>query len=151
MKFVSNVHLIKTQCRIHIPMIFLYISWVSDRFLRNLWQTFLLSKQYAELTFQRCQTKAAVKVRMVNFCIHSVSFKPLKGFSCSFDVQLNRMIYRSHTSVMSDQDQGLGGRVIFIVRSYYSRFSLSRIPRDSLKYFEISVLRHIRFAELRKT
>ena len=32
----------------------------------------------------------------------------------------------------------------------YSRLSLSRIPRDSLKYFEISVVRHIRFAELRK-
>ena len=31
-----------------------------------------------------------------------------------------------------------------------SRLSLSRIPRDSLEYFEISVLRHIRFAELRK-
>ena len=29
----------------------------------------------------------------------------------------------------------------------YSRLSLSRIPRDSLKNFEISVLRHIRFAE----
>ena len=34
--------------------------------------------------------------------------------------------------------------------SNYSRLSLSRIPRDTLKYFEISVLRHIRFAELRK-
>ena len=32
----------------------------------------------------------------------------------------------------------------------YSRLSLSRIPRDSLKYFEISVPRHIRFAEFRK-
>ena len=32
----------------------------------------------------------------------------------------------------------------------YSRLSLFRIPRDSLKYFEISVVRHIRFAELRK-
>ena len=31
-----------------------------------------------------------------------------------------------------------------------SRLSLSRIPWDSLKYFEISVIRHIRFAELRK-
>ena len=31
-----------------------------------------------------------------------------------------------------------------------SRLSLSRIPWDSLKYFEISVPRHIRFAELRK-
>ena len=32
----------------------------------------------------------------------------------------------------------------------YCQLSLSRIPRDSLNYFEISVLRHIRFAELRK-
>ena len=35
-------------------------------------------------------------------------------------------------------------------RYVYSQLSLSRIPRDSLKYFEISVVRHIRFAELRK-
>ena len=33
----------------------------------------------------------------------------------------------------------------------YSRLSLSRTPRDSIKHFKISVLRHIRFAELRKT
>ena len=33
----------------------------------------------------------------------------------------------------------------------YSRLSLSPNPRDSMKHFEISVLRHIRFAELRKT
>ena len=32
----------------------------------------------------------------------------------------------------------------------YSRLPLSRTPRDSMKHFEISVLRHIRFAELRK-
>ena len=32
----------------------------------------------------------------------------------------------------------------------YSGLSLSQIPRDSLKYFEISVPRHIRFAKLRK-
>ena len=32
----------------------------------------------------------------------------------------------------------------------YSRLSLSQSPRDSLKYFQISVLRHIRFADLRK-
>ena len=32
----------------------------------------------------------------------------------------------------------------------YSRLSLSRSRRDPLKYFEISVLRHIRCAELRK-
>ena len=33
----------------------------------------------------------------------------------------------------------------------YSRLSLSRIPRDSLKHFEISVPRHIRVAKVRKT
>ena len=33
----------------------------------------------------------------------------------------------------------------------YSRLSLSRSRRDPLKHFEISVLRHIRCAELRKT
>ena len=33
----------------------------------------------------------------------------------------------------------------------YSRLSLSRTPRDSMKDFEISVLRHIRFAGMRKT
>ena len=31
----------------------------------------------------------------------------------------------------------------------YRRLSLSRSPRDFLKYFEISVPRHIRFTELR--
>ena len=40
---------------------------------------------------------------------------------------------------------------VFFPRSrLYSRLSLSRTPRDSMKYFEISVPRHIRFAELRK-
>ena len=39
---------------------------------------------------------------------------------------------------------------IIIDTLQYSRLSLSRIPRDSMKCFEISVPRHIRFAELRK-
>ena len=38
--------------------------------------------------------------------------------------------------------------LVFITK--YSRLSLSRMRRDPLKYFEISVLRHIRCAELRK-
>ena len=36
-------------------------------------------------------------------------------------------------------------------KAKYSRLSLSLIPRDSLKHFEISVPRHIRVAEVRKT
>ena len=41
--------------------------------------------------------------------------------------------------------------VLYMLTIKYSRLSLSRTPRDHMKYFEISVLRHIRFAELRKT
>ena len=37
-----------------------------------------------------------------------------------------------------------------VYKCKYIRLSLSRIPRDSLKHFEISVPRHIRFSELRK-
>ena len=36
------------------------------------------------------------------------------------------------------------------VHIIYSRLSLSRSRRDPLEHFEISVLRHIRFAKLRK-
>ena len=35
-------------------------------------------------------------------------------------------------------------------RRKYSRLSLSRIPRDSLKHFELSVLRKIIVAEMKK-
>ena len=45
-------------------------------------------------------------------------------------------------AVLSDWDISL--------ESLYSRLSLSRSPRDSLKYFEIHVPRHIRFAQFRK-
>ena len=38
-----------------------------------------------------------------------------------------------------------------IVKEEYSRLLLPRNPRDSMKHFEISVLQHIRFAELGKT
>ena len=39
---------------------------------------------------------------------------------------------------------------IKIYYEWYCQLSLSWTPRDSLKYFEISVSRHIRFAELRR-
>ena len=42
-------------------------------------------------------------------------------------------------------------QLLCVVFSMYSRLSLSRIPRDFvMKYFDISVPRHTRFAELRK-
>ena len=40
--------------------------------------------------------------------------------------------------------------VAITVKHKYSRLSLSRSRRDPLRHFEISVLRHIRCAELRK-
>ena len=41
-------------------------------------------------------------------------------------------------------------KLTFSTSSKYSRLSLSRSWRDPLKHFKISVLRHIRFSELRK-
>ena len=38
----------------------------------------------------------------------------------------------------------------FLGQLVYNSLTLSVSPRDSLKYFEVSVPRHIRFAELRK-
>ena len=38
-----------------------------------------------------------------------------------------------------------------VVKVKYSRLSLSQIPRDSIKYFEISVPRHVRVERVRKT
>ena len=38
-----------------------------------------------------------------------------------------------------------------VVNVNYSRLSLSRIPRDSLKHFEISIPRYIRVERVRKT
>ena len=43
------------------------------------------------------------------------------------------------------------GNASLFVGIYNSRILLSRFPRHSIKFFEISVPRHIRFAELRKT
>ena len=58
---------------------------------------------------------------------------------------------------MSDESSETGNRCTFplvkqmLISKVYSRLSLSRTPRDFTKHFEISVLRHIRFVELRKT
>ena len=41
-------------------------------------------------------------------------------------------------------------KLLIQVYLLYSRLSISRTPRDCLKYIEIPVLRHIRFPELRK-
>ena len=40
---------------------------------------------------------------------------------------------------------------LYFICIIYSRLSLSQIPRDSLKYFETSVPRHIRVERVRKT
>ena len=48
------------------------------------------------------------------------------------------------------QGRGILNRKPNYLRMNYSRLSLSRTQRDSLKYIEISVPRHIRFRELRR-
>ena len=51
-----------------------------------------------------------------------------------------------------ESDQSYQLRVSFhLIQSKYSRLSISRIPRDSLNHFEISVPRHIRVERVRKT
>ena len=53
----------------------------------------------------------------------------------------------------SDQTAQIDGRpgALIKLKYIYSGLPLSRIPRDSLKRFEISVLRHIRVERVRKT
>ena len=51
---------------------------------------------------------------------------------------------------MSDVDKQTSKQIRKQNVHLYSRLSLSRSPRVSLKYFVISEPRHIRFAELRK-
>ena len=68
-----------------------------------------------------------------------IAIKPLHCFISIF-------YYLCFTVMFHRWDRGS-----LCVQNLYSRLSLSRSPRDSLEYFEISVPRHIRFAELRKT
>ena len=73
-----------------------------------------------------------------NFVGHFAS-SPRKGYNEYNDCRGGR-----------ETDSGDKGKLNDNTGTEYSRLSLSRIPRDSLKYFEVSVVRHIRFAELRK-
>ena len=66
-------------------------------------------------------------------------------FSGNFLVYLNRLVF-----VMVDHFQKGLSMQKKTTTNKYSQLSLSRTPRDSMKHFEISVVRHIRFTELRK-
>ena len=68
------------------------------------------------------------------------------------DVENMRKKGRSRSAYLSmKSDKHRHCPSIYSTVSIYSRLSLSRSARDSMEYFEISVPRHIRFAELRKT
>ena len=62
----------------------------------------------------------------------------------NFHEMSNPVLWENKKTLPISPESGKG-----LLRTY-SRLSLSRIPRYSLKYFDISVPRHIRFAELRK-
>ena len=69
------------------------------------------------------------------------------------DMTLDVYCGRKTTMQQQQQHQFMRLRILFAYLTrdvLYSRLSLSRSRRDPLKHFEISVLRHIRFAELRK-
>ena len=52
--------------------------------------------------------------------------------------------------VISNCSRGKKGDVLYANEPVRTVLSFFRTPRDSLKYFEMSVPRHIRFAEMRK-
>ena len=60
------------------------------------------------------------------------------------------VMYRPNQTTSMNMNGDMSILCICFKRPIYSRLSLSRIPKDSLKYFEIAVPRHIRFAELEK-
>ena len=76
-----------------------------------------------------------IKERLITRQEHRL---PLIVLNAHVSIRLDYLLFSFFKSILETQ---------FLM---YSRLSLSRIPRDSLKYFEISVARHIRFAELRK-
>ena len=59
-----------------------------------------------------------------------------------FSIYLNRCVFVMHSAFDAPKEEEMINK--------YSRLSLSGSSRDSLKYLEISVPRHIRFAEMRK-
>ena len=63
---------------------------------------------------------------------------------------INVSMYNSTSLVYSNFIGQQNKKNTKYVKKNYSRLSLSRSQRDHLKDFKISVLRHIRFAELRK-
>ena len=65
---------------------------------------------------------------------HNLKATGLKKNTCKHDMVSRTLISQSTLSY----------------QLIYSQLSLSRSRRDPLKHFEISVVRHIRFAELRK-
>ena len=67
---------------------------------------------------------------------------------------LNAMIFNSFSPLLLVESTFVLWQSFFqekvTIQIKYSRLSLSRSRRDPLKHFELSVLRHIRLAELRK-
>ena len=78
------------------------------------------------------------------------TFEPLK-FDCSLFALLLGVIGRLFYYYGYSWASSLLFLWLWKSLTKYSRLSLSQSPRDSLKYFEISLPRDIRFADLRKT
>ena len=82
----------------------------------------------------------------VTVCVH-VSFTQIYFINSQTFKLVNSILVCSCRKIKA----GKPFTFVYFPRKWeYSRLSLFRRPRDSLKYFEISVPRHIRFAEFRK-
>ena len=91
---------------------------------------------------------------IVRYCVSFMRRILWVNANCACSDQIVHMccvIKFSADCACSDQTTHLHSLVWACPIHIYNRLSLSRIPRDSLKHFEISVLRHIRVERVRKT
>ena len=121
-----RVILVTSECR---------VKWVSVKPGLGYWQT-------VQTQIRRHRTR-----RLIMFCTVCLTYGKLrikwKSFKSPF-----RTIFQTYTQRQLTHPPPVPSVLWLFFTDTVD--SLSRIPRDSLKYFEISVLRHIRFAELRK-
>ena len=109
------------------------------RFLELQSDTLPTAQQSPAHTHARTHKTSEKKINMKNDMKHGT----LNIFVISLIFKLIIRLGYSIKMVMSPNGP------LLVIR--YNRLSLSRIPRDSLKHFEISVPRDVRVAEVRKT
>ena len=102
---------------VHIIPRLQYTKYCRVMHLKNFCNFFFPSNSYSLhlIKLKLCKRCGAAHVvsrlYSAKYCMDSIFSKPLEGFSCYFSIHLNRMTYKTHISVMSDQDQGFTWRM----------------------------------------